>query len=86
MLQTEEKSMSENENTENLEEQVKLALEKVRPFLQQDGGDVEFIELDGMQVRVRLKGACGSCQFATQTLKMGIEKLMKEEILSSIKT
>ena len=64
-----------------LEEQVKTALENVRPSLQADGGDVEFVSLsdDGI-VSVKLTGACGSCPMAQMTLKMGIENYLKKEI------
>jgi len=64
-----------------LEEQVKAALEDVRPSLQADGGDVEFVSLaqDGT-VSVRLTGACGSCPMSQMTLKMGIENYLKKEI------
>ena len=64
-----------------LEEKVKNALESVRPSLQADGGDVEFVSVsaDGV-VSVKLTGACGSCPMATMTLKNGIEKYLKEEI------
>ena len=64
-----------------LEEKVKSALENVRPSLQADGGDVEFVSVssDG-KVSVKLTGACGSCPMATMTLKNGIEKYLKEEI------
>ena len=64
-----------------LEEQVKSALENVRPSLQADGGDVEFVSVteDGV-VSVRLTGACGSCPMAQMTLKMGIENYLKKEI------
>ena len=65
-------------------EDVKKALEKVRPFLQQDGGDVEFVEMVENEVRVRLKGACGHCPSATITLKMGIEQALKEEVSQDI--
>jgi len=56
-------------------------LNNVRPSLQADGGDVEFVDVtdDGI-VKVRLKGACGSCPMAQITLKMGIEKYLKEKI------
>jgi Fe-S cluster biogenesis protein NfuA len=64
-----------------LEEKVKDALENVRPSLQADGGDVEFVSVDeGGKVSVKLTGACGSCPMATMTLKNGIEKYLKEEI------
>lgn len=61
------------------EKEIQEALSFIRPRLQADGGDVEFISLsdDGL-VSVRLKGACGSCPMATMTLKMGIEAQLKE--------
>lgn len=64
-----------------LEEQVKTALENVRPSLQADGGDVEFVSVseDGV-VSVKLKGACGCCPMAQMTLKVGIENYLKQEI------
>jgi len=64
-----------------LEEKVKIALENVRPSLQADGGDVEFVSVssDG-KVSVKLTGACGSCPMATMTLKNGIESYLKKEI------
>jgi Fe-S cluster biogenesis protein NfuA len=62
-------------------EQVKKVLETVRPALQADGGDVELVEVneEGI-VRVRLTGACGHCPMSTMTLKMGIERTLKEKI------
>ncbi len=64
-----------------MEEKVRAMLNDVRPSLQADGGDVEFVDVtdDGI-VKVRLKGACGSCPMAQMTLKMGIEKYLKEKI------
>jgi Fe-S cluster biogenesis protein NfuA len=60
---------------------VKNVLEQVRPYLQQDGGDVNFGELtDDMVVVVELTGACGSCPYSTMTLKNGIETVMKKAI------
>ena len=64
-----------------LEEQVRTALNEVRPSLQADGGDVEFVSLaDDGTVSVKLTGACGSCPMAEMTLKMGIESYLKKEI------
>ncbi|HZK20607.1 MAG TPA: NifU family protein [Treponemataceae bacterium] len=65
----------------DLETRVKDALNDVRPSLQADGGDLEFVSLeeDGT-VKVRLKGACGSCPIATMTLKDGVERYLKENI------
>ena len=64
-----------------LEEQIKTALENVRPSLQADGGDVEFVSVseDGV-VSLKLTGACGSCPMSQMTLKMGIERYLKQEI------
>jgi len=61
--------------------EVEKVLEMVRPGLQADGGDVELVEVtdDGV-VKVRLKGACGSCPMSTMTLKMGIERAVKEKV------
>lgn len=66
---------------ELLEKRVKNILEQVRPYLQADGGDVNFVELtDDMVVMVELTGACGSCPYSTMTLKNGIETVMKKSI------
>jgi Fe-S cluster biogenesis protein NfuA len=64
-----------------MKEQVQEALELVRPALQADGGDVELVDVtdDGI-VSVRLTGACGSCPMSTMTLKMGIERTLKDKI------
>ena len=64
-----------------MEEQVRAALEKIRPHLKEDGGDVELVsvEEDGT-VRVKLTGACGGCPFAMMTLKNGIERIIKENV------
>jgi len=62
-------------------EEVKKVLEMIRPALQADGGDVELVEVgdDGV-VKVRLVGACGHCPMSTMTLKMGIEKTLKDKV------
>ena len=61
-------------------ENVEKVLDELRPFLMADGGNVEVVELDGPSVKVRLQGACGSCPSSTMTLKMGIERKMRESI------
>lgn len=62
-------------------EKVQAVLDQVRPMLQRDGGDVELIEVTADNiVKVKLQGACGSCPMSTMTLKMGIEKAIKEQI------
>jgi Fe-S cluster biogenesis protein NfuA len=64
-----------------LKEQVQEALEKIRPALQRDGGDVELVDVnDQGVVKVRLKGACGGCPMSQMTLKMGIEKVIKQYV------
>lgn len=64
---------------QTLEETVKEALEMFRPQLQADGGDMEFLGIeDGKIVHLNLVGACGSCPMAVMTLKMGIERYIKD--------
>ncbi|MBI1987490.1 MAG: NifU family protein [Nitrospinae bacterium] len=63
-----------------MRERIEQVLEKIRPFLQYEGGDVELVEVDGGIVKVRLTGACGSCPASQMTLKMGVERKLKEEI------
>ena len=63
-----------------MKEKVIAALEKVRPMLQADGGDVEFVELDGTVVKVKLRGACAGCPGAQMTLKMGVERVIREVV------
>ncbi|MGE0155492.1 MAG: NifU family protein [Geobacter sp.] len=64
-----------------MQEKVEAVLEQVRPMLQRDGGDVELVEVtEDNIVKVKLQGACGSCPMSTMTLKMGIEKAIKEQI------
>lgn len=64
-----------------MKEKVEAVLDKVRPALQRDGGNVELVDVtpEG-QVRVKLVGACGSCPMSTYTLKMAIERTIKQEI------
>ena len=61
-------------------ENVERTLDEVRPYLMADGGNVEVVEIDGPIVKVRLQGACGSCPSSTMTLKMGIERKLREAI------
>lgn len=63
-----------------MKEKVEEALNKVRPALQADGGDVELVEIKDGVVKVRLTGACGGCPMSQMTLKMGIERHLKNEI------
>lgn len=64
-----------------MRKQVEEALNKIRPALQADGGDVKLVDVteDGI-VKVKLQGACGCCPMSQMTLKMGIEQALKKEI------
>jgi Fe-S cluster biogenesis protein NfuA len=63
-----------------MKEKVQKALDKIRPMLQADGGDVELVDVEDGVVKVRLQGACAGCPMSQMTLKNGIEKMLKEEI------
>jgi Fe-S cluster biogenesis protein NfuA len=63
-----------------MEAKIREALEKIRPYLQRDGGDVEFVDYtDENIVKVRLQGHCAGCPMSQMTVKNGIERLLKEE-------
>lgn len=59
---------------------VEQVLDEMRPYLMADGGNVELVDIDGSIVKLRLQGACGSCPSSTMTLKMGIERRLREMI------
>jgi Fe-S cluster biogenesis protein NfuA len=59
---------------------VEQALEKIRPMLQRDGGDIELVEVNDGVVKVRLTGACKGCPMSQMTLKQGVEKLLLKEV------
>ena len=59
---------------------VEKALEKIRPMLQRDGGDIELVEVNDGVVKVRLTGACKGCPMSQMTLKQGVEKLLLKEV------
>ena len=67
---------------ETMLEKVQTALNKIRPMLQRDGGDVELVGIEGKIVKVKLQGACAGCPMSQMTLKMGIEKRIKEALPS----
>ena len=64
-----------------MQEKVEAILEKIRPNLQADGGDVELVGIEGGIVKLRLQGACAGCPMSQMTLKMGIERELKKAIL-----
>jgi len=61
----------------DLENKVKEAIENIRPMLQNDGGDIEFVKLEENKVYVKLVGACAGCAMAAMTLKNGVERMLK---------
>lgn len=61
-------------------ENVETVLDELRPYLISDGGNVELVDIDGPIVKLRLQGACGTCPSSTMTLRMGIERRLKERI------
>jgi len=63
-----------------VKEKIQEAIDKIRPSLQADGGDVEFVGYEDGVVTVRLQGACAGCPMSQMTLKNGIERLLKQEI------
>ena len=71
-----------NNNVEeySMKEKVEKVLDKVRPSLMADGGNVELVDVEDGVVKVRLTGACSGCPMSQMTLKMGIERVIKQEI------
>jgi len=69
-------------SAENLDlwQRVEMALERVRPMLQSDGGDIELIEVNENSIKVRMTGACSHCSSSVFTLNEGVERVLREEI------
>lgn len=65
---------------DDLNERVEATLAMIRPSLQADGGDVEFVGIEDGIVKVKLQGACHGCPMAAMTLQMGIERILKKEV------
>lgn len=63
-----------------MRDKVEAALARIRPALQADGGDVELVDVTEGVVKLKLKGACSGCPMSTMTLKMGIERVLKQQI------
>lgn len=63
-----------------MEELVKKALNDIRPSLQNDGGDIDFVKLEGDIVSVKLKGSCAGCPMSQMTLKQGVERYLRETV------
>ncbi len=67
-----------------MEEKIRSKLEELRGHLQADGGDLEVVSIANSDVKLRLKGACGSCPHATMTIKQGIERILRETVDAAI--
>ncbi|MDD2634894.1 MAG: NifU family protein [Bacteroidales bacterium] len=66
---------------EEIKKRIAKSIEEVRPFLQADGGDISLVEITpDFIVKVKLLGACGSCPFSVQTLKLGVEDKLKKDV------
>ena len=65
---------------ENMEEQIKNVIHKLRPYLQRDGGDIEYVDFKDGIVYVRMLGACAGCTMIDETLKEGVEQILMEEV------
>jgi Fe-S cluster biogenesis protein NfuA len=65
---------------DKMKEKVEKALEMIRPALQADGGNIELVDVVDGVVKVRLTGACGSCPMSQMTLKMGVERALKQQV------
>nr|WP_157338172.1 NifU family protein [Paenibacillus lutrae] len=72
--------VTENTQSATIYDEVLEVLDKLRPFLQRDGGDVELVDVEDGIVKLKLMGACGSCPSSTITLKAGIERALVEEV------
>ena len=75
-----EKKRKDRGGEDRMRENVEKALQKIRPALQADGGDIELVDVVDGIVKVRLTGACGGCPMSQMTLKMGVEKVLKQQV------
>ncbi len=67
-----------------MEDKIKKAINDIRPSLQNDGGDIDFIGLEGDVVKVRLIGSCAGCPMSQMTLKQGVERYLRETVSSTL--
>lgn len=72
-------------NNAEIEKQIITVLEKIRPFLNRDGGDIEFVKYDNGEVFVKMIGACAGCDLIDSTLQDGVATLLKEEVPGVVK-
>ena len=69
-----------------MKEQVQQAIDKIRPMLQADGGDVELVDFQDGVFKVKLKGACAGCPMSQMTLRNGIERVLKQQLPDVVKS
>lgn len=69
-----------------MKEKVQQAIDKIRPMLQADGGDVELVDFQDGVVKVKLKGACAGCPMSQMTLRNGIERVLKQQLPDVVKS
>ncbi len=67
-----------------MEDQIREAMEQVRPSLRADGGDIEIVSIEETLVKVKLMGACKGCPMSQMTLKQGVERFLKEKVSEDI--
>jgi len=79
-MSDQEQKTKRSESEMTLRERVEAALEKVRPSLQRDGGDIELLDVVDGVVKVRLQGACAGCPMSQMTLAWGVEQALKKEV------
>ena len=77
---TEQVQEASNKAEPDIKQRVEQVLERLRPMLMMDGGNIELVDVKDGEVFVQLMGACGMCPSSTMTLKMGVERAIKEEI------
>ncbi len=63
-----------------MDQEIREKLEEMRGYLQADGGDMDVVSIEGLDIKLRLKGACGGCPHATMTIKQGIERILREQV------
>jgi len=68
-----------------MRERVEQAIQKIRPFLQRDGGDIELVDIVDGVVKVRLKGACSGCPMSQMTLREGVGRALKKDVPEIVK-
>jgi Fe-S cluster biogenesis protein NfuA len=66
--------------SESIQQKVQKALDEIRPQIQADGGDIEFVAIEKQTLKVRLVGHCAGCPMATMTLKQGVETHVKRKV------